>query len=123
MGELYSNIARLCEKQGISGYRLCKNVGIQPSIMTDLKSGRKTSLSAKTADKIAAYFGVSVGYLLGTEEEEQPARNGGLSEEDRRALEVVRGASPEELEILERIRKASPDQQKAILTLLGREKG
>lgn len=119
--ELYRNIAGLCEKQGISGYRLCKDVGIQPSVLSDLKAGRQTSLSARNADKIAAYFGVSVGYLLGVEEE--PAVPGGLSEEDRRALEVVRGASPEELEILDRIRKASPDQQKAILTLLGREKG
>lgn len=122
VSELYSNIARLCEKQGISGYRLCKDVGIQPSVLSDLKAGRQTSLSARNADKIAAYFGVSVGYLLGVEEE-TPAVPGGLSEEDRRALEVVRGASPEELEILDRIRKASPDQQKAILTLLGREKG
>ena len=103
MGELYSNIARLCEKQGISGYRLCKNVGIQPSIMTDLKSGRKTSLSAKTADKIAAYFGVSVGYLLGTEEEEQPAVPGGLSEEEREWLGWYRNASDIEREMARRI--------------------
>ena len=37
-------------------------------MITDLKMGRKKSLSAETAQKIAAYFGVSVGYLLGQEE-------------------------------------------------------
>lgn len=36
--------------------------------MTDLKMGRKKSVSAETAQKIAAYFGVSVGYLLGQNE-------------------------------------------------------
>lgn len=102
MGELYSNIARLCEKQGISGYRLCKNVGIQPSVLSDLKAGRQTSLSARNADKIAAYFGVSVGYLLGVEEE-QPAVPGGLSEEEREWLGWYRDASDIEREMARRI--------------------
>ena len=35
--------------------------------MTDLKMGRKKSVSAETAQKIAAFFHVSVGYLLGQE--------------------------------------------------------
>jgi hypothetical protein len=33
--------------------------------MTDLKMGRKKGLNAETAQKIADYLGVSVGYLLG----------------------------------------------------------
>ena len=33
--------------------------------MTDLKMGRKKSVNAETARKIADYLGVSVGYLLG----------------------------------------------------------
>jgi hypothetical protein len=33
-----------------------------------LKSGRKKGVNAPTAQKIANYFGVSVGYLLGEEE-------------------------------------------------------
>ena len=35
--------------------------------MTDLKMGRKKSVSAETAQKIASFFGVSVGVLLGRE--------------------------------------------------------
>jgi hypothetical protein len=37
-------------------------------ILTDLKMGRQTGISAANAQKIASYFGVSVGYLLGEEE-------------------------------------------------------
>lgn len=76
MSSLYEVIASLCEANGISGYRLCKDTGIQPSVLTDLKKGRQRSLSADTAQKIANYFGVSVGYLLGEEETKNvPATN------------------------------------------------
>lgn len=64
MSNLYATITTLCASRGISGYRLCKDIGIQPSIITDLKSGRKKGLSAETADKVASYFDVSVSYLL-----------------------------------------------------------
>lgn len=67
MNNLHKSITELCEKKGVSGYRLCKDTGIQPSILTDLKMGRQKSLSAVNAEKIANYFGVSVGYLLGNE--------------------------------------------------------
>jgi hypothetical protein len=66
MSKLYKTIISLCESRGISGYRMCKEIGIQPSILTDLKMGRKEGLSSKNADKIARFFGVPVGYLLGT---------------------------------------------------------
>lgn len=72
MSDLYNRIMSLCDKAGISGYRLCKDAGIQPSVLTDLKMGRQLGLSAKNADKIASYFGVSVGYLLGTEQKKEP---------------------------------------------------
>lgn len=72
MSTLYSRIAALCEENGISGYRLCKDIGIQPSILSDLKSGRKKSISAEYANKIATYFNVSVSYLLGEENEKSP---------------------------------------------------
>ena len=71
MSNLYETITSLCAMRGITGYRLCKDVGISASVITDLKMGRKEGLSAKNADKIASYFGVSVGYLLGTEQKEK----------------------------------------------------
>lgn len=76
MSELYNILLQLCEDRGISGYRMCKDVGIQPSVMTDLKMGRRSSVKMETAQKIADYFGVSVGYLLGVETEKAPAETG-----------------------------------------------
>ncbi len=76
MGDLHKTITDLCAKKGISGYRLCKDTGIQPSILTDLKMGRQKSLSAVNAEKIATYFGVSVGYLLGNEKNPATEDNG-----------------------------------------------
>lgn len=92
MSTLAENIDSLCKSHGITGYRMCKDIGIQPSIMTDLKMGRKQGLSAKVADKIATYFGVSVGFLLGTEdqkEKEKPAP-GSESELSEEALKIAK---------------------------------
>ena len=68
MGNLYETIQNLCTQRGIRPGRLCEETGLSRGLITDLKMGRKKSLSAETAQKIAAYFGVSVGYLLGQEE-------------------------------------------------------
>ena len=67
MANLYESILRLCERDGIRPGRLCDELGISRGLMTDLKMGRKKGVSAQTAQKIASYFGVSVGYLLGQE--------------------------------------------------------
>ena len=78
MCNLYDKIASLCKREGISGYKLCKEIGMQPSILTDLKMGRQSGLSARNAEKIANYFNVTVAYLLGveTEQKEKPAETG-----------------------------------------------
>lgn len=68
MSTLYEKLCKLCEDRGISGYRMCKDIGIQPSLMTDLKSGRKKGFSAGTAQKIADYFGITVRDLIEEQE-------------------------------------------------------
>ena len=89
MGTLYENIIALCSEKGIKGGKLCTDIGMSKGILTDLKMGRQTGISAANAQKIASYFGVSVGYLLGEEEmgikKEQPTEFDGLSEK-RKAL-------------------------------------
>lgn len=82
MSDLYNVLARLCEQKGISAYRMCKDVGIQPSIMTDLKKGRRSSMKAETIAKIAAYFEVSVESILGFEQKEIPADKNSEDEDD-----------------------------------------
>ena len=57
MSSLYENIQQLCAAKGIRPGRLCDELGISRGLMTDLKMGRKKSVSAETAQKIAAFFG------------------------------------------------------------------
>ena len=71
MSNLYETINTLCIEKGIKGAKLCSDVGISKGLLTDLKMGRRSGVSAVTAQKIASYFGVSVGYLLGEEEKEE----------------------------------------------------
>ena len=75
MNEIYARITDLCKQRGITGFRLCKEVGLQPSLLTDLKAGRQSSISYKKAAIIADYFGVSVDYLLSGKEDKGLYRN------------------------------------------------
>ena len=86
MSILYNNIALLCEKKGIKGAKLCSDIGMSKGILTDLKKGRRNGVNAVTAQKIANYFGVTVGYLLG-EEEEQKEKSPSQSDELSEALD------------------------------------
>lgn len=72
MSNLYNKIVELCESRDITGYRLCKDIHARPSMLTDLKMGRKEALALDTLSKIANYFSVSVDYLLGNEQEKKP---------------------------------------------------
>lgn len=76
MCTLYERISELCKKKGTTPSRMCLDLGMSKSTVSDLKSGRKTGISAVTAQKIASYFGVSVGYLLGEEAEKTPTEAG-----------------------------------------------
>lgn len=68
MTNLYETIQTLCENKGIRPGRLCDELHLSRGLMTDLKMGRKKTVNAQTAQKIAGYFGISVGRLLGEEE-------------------------------------------------------
>ena len=68
MENLFARIQALCEQKGIRPGRLWDELGLSRGLMTDLKMGRKKTVNAETAQKIAGYFGVSVGHLLGQEQ-------------------------------------------------------
>ena len=75
MANLYESILSLCERDGIRPGRLCDELGISRGLMTDLKMGRKKGINAETAQKIASFFGVSVGHLLGIEGSDAVSEN------------------------------------------------
>ena len=65
--KLYQRIETLCAAHSITVTELCRACGVSRSSLTDLKMGRKQSLSAQTLARIAGYFSVSVDSLLGVE--------------------------------------------------------
>ena len=86
---------------------MCTDIGISKGLLTDLKMGRRTGVSAVTAQKIANYFDVSVGYLLGEEEKdekkEQPIDFDGLSKKKKAFIYKFMQMSEVELERVEKI--------------------
>ena len=64
MCTLYERIAELCRVKGVSPSRMCLDLGLSKSTMSDMKAGRTKGITTATAQKIADYFGVTVGYLL-----------------------------------------------------------
>jgi transcriptional regulator with XRE-family HTH domain len=107
MVTLYERLHSLCEEKGIKGAKMCRDLGLSKSVMTDLKSGRKKTVNAETAQKIASYFGVSVGYLLGEEEpKNKPTNNGELSESQKRLYDFCSTVPDDKVDLILRVMKS-----------------
>lgn len=109
MCTLYSRITELCKEMGVSGSRMCLDLGMSKSTMSDLKSGRKKSFTAETAHKIASYLDVSVAYLLGEEEKdakkEQPIEFDGLSEKRKALMQFAMEVPEDKAEMILQVMK------------------
>lgn len=109
MCTLYERIINLCEKKGVKGGKMCTDLGMSKGTLTDLKMGRQTGLSATKAQKIASYLGVSVGYLLGEETEEE-------TEDIKKSpsAEITEG----EQKLLDLFRRVPENQQQLVLQMI-----
>ena len=109
MCTLHSRITALCKERGISGSRMCLDLGMSKSTLSDLKSGRKKSFTAETAHKIASYLNVSVAYLLGEEEKdtkkEQPTEIDGLSEKRKALIDFAMSVPEDKAEMILQVMK------------------
>lgn len=105
MSTLYENIRNLCSEGNIKPGRMCVDLGLSKSLMTDLKAGRKKTIRADTAQKIADYFGVTVDRVLGAEKEAAAPKDVGLNYTDS--------------ELLQAYHVADARTKEAIRTLLG----
>ena len=56
---MYSVFVQLCEKKGVSTYKVCKDLGISQGTISNWKN-RGNNLSTSILKKIADYFEVSV---------------------------------------------------------------
>lgn len=98
---MYDVFFRLIEERGISVRKMCADLGISPSSITDWKKGRSVPKLDKM-QRIADYFGVSLHYLMTGEAEadldEDPVLSGLVAdfqtlndEQKKRALAYIRG--------------------------------
>lgn len=100
MGTLYENIIALCDEKGIKGGKMCTDIGMSKGILTDLKMGRQSGISATNAQKIASYFGVSVGYLLGEEDKKiKPIDDDRLSENMKQLIDFVKTVPEDKVDL------------------------
>jgi transcriptional regulator with XRE-family HTH domain len=76
--------------------------------MSELKAGRTKGLTAATAQKIAAYLGVSVGYLLGEEEKEKkPAvEDDELSDNMKKLIDFAKSVPEDKVELVLKVMKS-----------------
>ena len=105
MGTLYEKISTLCNSKGVSGSRMCLDLGLSKSTLSDLKNGRTKGISVPTAQKIASYFGVTVDELYGNEPSEDEKKtitqtDDGLSETHIKLIELAKTLSDEDAAML-----------------------
>lgn len=73
MSEMYKILQDLCKTKGITITEMCREAGVPRSSVGNLASGNTQALSAKNVQKLAAYFGVPAGRILGDTQKEKPA--------------------------------------------------
>jgi transcriptional regulator with XRE-family HTH domain len=101
----YDAFKLLCEKRGVSPKRAVTEMGLSNSLATKWKNTGAIP-KGETLAKIADYFGVSVAYLLGTEQKEKPtAESGELSGNDMKFVEIVSSLGRDMQTILDAIAK------------------
>lgn len=64
MSDLTENIMELCRENDTTYTKMCADTGVSRSLLTEIRKGRKQGITAKTAQKIADYFGVTVDRVL-----------------------------------------------------------
>lgn len=106
---MYEIFEQLCEKSGVTPYRVCKETGITTATISNWKAGRHTPKQDKL-QKIADYFNVSVEYLMtGEEKKDGPkyylndetaaiAQDIFENKELRLLFDAARDSAPEDLE-------------------------
>ena len=100
LGDLYSVIQTVCQERGVKVSRMCLDVGLSKSVMSDLKNGRKKTLSVATLNKIADYLNVPISTLLNEEQTDELAYELQVlrdREDLRSLLDVTKNMTPEQV--------------------------
>ena len=107
---MYKKFSELLQNRQLSTYRVSKDTGISQQTFSDWKAGRSTPKIDKL-QKIADYFGVSIDYFIGEENEDKKSTP---PEDERSAtVEFVKSLSDTDFDRLESVIKAVfPDKFK-----------
>ena len=106
MGTLYERIQALCKSKGVSGSRMCLDLGLSKSTLSDLKNGRTKGVSVATAQKIAGYFGITVDDLYEEEKEKPTVIDDGLTENQRKLMQFAKSVPDDKAEMILRVMKS-----------------
>lgn len=117
MGDLYTNIETLCKSRNITITTMCKESGASRGSLTDLRHGRNSTLHSETLKKIAAYFGVSVDYLLGNEKSSSPEEDELIEE-----LQILRD-NPETRALLRSSKSLTKEQVEIVTSIIKQMRG
>ena len=63
MSELYNKIEMLCKENNTDVTKMCREINIPRSSLSELKAGRVKSISIERIEAIADYFGVNTGTI------------------------------------------------------------
>lgn len=102
---------KLCQEKDVAPARVAADIGLSNSTATKWVKG--SIPSGSTLKKIAAYFNVTVDYLIGEEtKKESPLPLSGieLSEAKRNMIERILTLSDDQIELLERLADVALDR-------------
>lgn len=110
---MYERFRELCDKKGVSPYRISQETGITQSTFSDWKNGRSVPKQDKLK-KIADFFGVDVAYFYDDNEE-----NRGYYVDDKTKEIAQQIFDNKELKLLfDAAKDASSDDLKTVHTML-----
>lgn len=110
---MYEKFRELCDKKGVSPYRISQETGITQSTFSDWKNGRSVPKQDKLK-KIADFFGVDVAYFYDDNEE-----NRGYYVDDKTKEIAQQIFDNKELRLLfDAAKDASSDDLKTVHTML-----
>jgi len=95
----YEKIKSLCDDRGIKLSVLAEKTGIRSSVFTELKMGRTKKLSTPTLQKLAAFFGVPMSFLVDDPEDKDEKREQ-LFRKRMLLFDISEKASEEELDTI-----------------------
>lgn len=103
--DMYNRIKELCESKELTIAKMCRAAGITPSIIYDLKTGKKVDLNRKTIVKIADALGMTIEEIYGKSDSEETieAMRSRIAEQNKVLFDLSAKVKPEDIETVRAI--------------------